>query len=177
MKRMHIHLGVADLDRNVRFYSQLFGSPPTVLKGDYAKWMLDDPRVNFAISTRAPRAGLDHLGLQVESDEELAEVRDRLVAADVGVLDQPDAQCCYAQSNKHWTLDPQGVAWETFHSLQQIPVFGADRAEDALHTAQAGSHSACCAPSIRQTAVPAQTACCTPAAKTAAVAAKSPCCG
>lgn len=138
MKRFHVHVAVGDLSRSIAFYSGLFGLPPTVVKDDYAKWMLEDPRVNFAISQRSSRTGVDHLGLQVDSDEELAEIRGRLVAAEAGVVDQPGAVCCYARSNKHWTTDPQGVAWESFRSLTEIPVYGADRSQPAPRSA------ACC---------------------------------
>ena len=124
MKRFHVHVTVNDLDANIQFYSTVFGSPPTVVKPDYAKWMLEDPRVNFAISKRGSTLGIDHLGVQVESDEELSELRKQVTAADVAGLDQSDAACCYARSDKYWTTDPQGIAWETFHTLESIPVYG-----------------------------------------------------
>jgi catechol 2,3-dioxygenase-like lactoylglutathione lyase family enzyme len=126
MKRFHVHVAVDDLDHNIRFYSSLFGSEPSVRKDDYAKWMLDDPRVNFAISRRGDTPGVNHLGIQVESDEELGVMRERLAQAGQPVLEQPEATCCYAESNKHWVQDPQGIAWETFHTLSSIPVFGRD---------------------------------------------------
>jgi catechol 2,3-dioxygenase-like lactoylglutathione lyase family enzyme len=126
MKRFHVHVAVDDLDTNIHFYSALFGSAPTVRKDDYAKWMLDDPRVNFAVSKRGDNPGVNHLGIQVESDEELQDMRDKLTLADRPVLDQKDAACCYSESKKHWVQDPQGVAWETFHTLSSIPVFGED---------------------------------------------------
>ena len=126
MKRLHVHVGVHDLEQSVRFYSALFAMQPTVRKGDYAKWMLDDPRVNFAISTRGKKGGLDHLGIQAESSQELEEIGSRLAQADVSVLPQKDAACCYAKSDKYWTIDPQGVPWESFHTLDSIPVFGAE---------------------------------------------------
>jgi catechol 2,3-dioxygenase-like lactoylglutathione lyase family enzyme len=146
MKRFHVHVSVDDLAGNVRFYSSLFGIAPTVLKDDYAKWMLDDPRINFAISRRGDKAGVNHLGIQVESDEELESMRAQLVQADQPLVEQVDAACCYARSNKHWVQDPQGVAWETFHSLSGIPVFG----EDTQSTARAipVKAAACCAPGI-----------------------------
>jgi len=121
-----VHVGVHDLAQSIRFYSALFGAPPVVRKDDYAKWMLDDPRVNFAISTRARRAGIDHLGIQAESNEELEDIGTRLAQADVATLPQKSASCCYARSDKYWTLDPQGVAWESFHTLDTVPVFGED---------------------------------------------------
>lgn len=143
MKRLHVHLGVADLESSIRFYSALFAAEPSVRHGDYAKWQLEDPRVNFAISTRGKAAGLDHLGIQVESADELKEIEGRLAAAELPALAQTDAACCYAKSDKHWTLDPQGVAWESFHTLGQIPVFGADGRDSG--TAKAPG-SSCCAP-------------------------------
>ena len=126
MKRFHVHVSVDDLDHNIRFYSSLFGAEPAVRRYDYAKWMLDDPRINFAISRRGDVPGVNHLGIQVESDEELLEMRNRASQADHPVLEQPGAACCYAASNKHWIQDPQGIAWETFHTLSDIPVFGRD---------------------------------------------------
>jgi catechol 2,3-dioxygenase-like lactoylglutathione lyase family enzyme len=124
MKRFHVHVAVDDLQANVRFYSTVFGTQPSVLKADYAKWMLDDPRINFAISQRGARAGVDHLGIQVESENELSKLREQAAAAEIAVLDQPNADCCYARADKYWVTDPQGVAWETFHTLESIPVFG-----------------------------------------------------
>ncbi len=123
MKRLHIHLAVEDLDRNIEFYSSMFGSEPVVRHDDYAKWMLDDPRINFAISNRGSKLGLDHLGLQVDSDDELDSLKQQLDVTEQPIETQQGASCCYAQSNKHWILDPQGIAWETFHSLSEIPTF------------------------------------------------------
>src|SRR5687768_10006930 len=141
MKRLHVHVGVHDLAQSIRFYSALFAAQPAVKKDDYAKWMLDDPRVNFAISTHGNKAGLDHLGIQAENGAELEEIGSRLAQADVSLLPQKDAACCYAKSDKYWTVDPQGIAWESFHSLDSIPTYGADtRAE------QKTEKSACCAP-------------------------------
>ena len=124
MKRLHVHVAVRDLELSVRFYSALFAAQPAVKKTDYAKWMLDDPRVNFAISTRSAKAGLDHLGIQAENAAELEEIGSRLAQADVSVLPQKGASCCYAKSDKYWTLDPQGLAWESFHTLETVAVFG-----------------------------------------------------
>ena len=124
MKRFHVHVSVDDLEANVKFYSTVFGASPSVVKPDYAKWMLDDPRVNFAISKRQLKPGLDHLGLQVESDDELKGLREQVRAAEIAVLDQADAACCYARSDKYWITDPQGIAWETFHTLDSIPIYG-----------------------------------------------------
>jgi hypothetical protein len=132
---------VHDHAQSVRFYCALFAAQPSVLKDDYAKWMLDDPRVNFAISTRARRAGIDHLGIQAESNDELEDIGIRLAQADVSTMPQKGAACCYAKSDKYWTLDPQGVAWESFHTLDSVPVFG----EDTRAKVEA-PESACCGP-------------------------------
>ncbi|PXX08935.1 ArsI/CadI family heavy metal resistance metalloenzyme [Nitrosomonas ureae] len=126
MKRFHIHIAVEDLPGNIRFYSALFGIEPTVSKPDYAKWMLNDPFINFALSARGAKTGLDHVGIQVDSEEALNEMNQRFAQADLPAAEQKSAQCCYATSNKYWTVDPQGIAWETFHSLATIPVFGQD---------------------------------------------------
>jgi catechol 2,3-dioxygenase-like lactoylglutathione lyase family enzyme len=136
MKRFHIHVSVDDLAANVRFYSTVFGMPPTILKPDYAKWMVDHPLVNFAISKRGAAIGIDHLGVQVDSDAELRTLRDRVAAAEIQALDQPQSDCCYARSDKYWTTDPQGIAWETFHTLDAIPVYGDARRD---------KHTNCCA--------------------------------
>lgn len=145
MKRLHVHVGVKDLDRSVSFYSTMFGAGPTVLKDDYAKWMLDDPRVNFAISSGNHAAkGVEHLGIQVESGEELTEVCDRLKAADRPVLDEGATTCCYASSEKSWIADPDGVVWEAFLTNGEATVYGDSPALAAL-SANAAEH-ACCAP-------------------------------
>jgi catechol 2,3-dioxygenase-like lactoylglutathione lyase family enzyme len=149
MKRFHVHVAVANLDESVAFYRALFAAEPTVLESDYAKWMLDDPRVNFAISTRGRHVGLDHLGIQAESDEELGELRRRLDAAALPAVAQEQAACCYARSNKHWTVDPQGLAWESFHSLDAIPMFG----EDDVPSASESKASACCVPAVESVQV------------------------
>jgi hypothetical protein len=124
MKRFHVHVGVHDLKQSVRFYSALFAAEPTVLKDDYAKWQLEDPRINFAISTFASKSGIDHLGLQAENGDELEEIGLRLAQADVSTTAQKGASCCYAKSDKYWTIDPQGVAWESFHTLESAPTYG-----------------------------------------------------
>ncbi len=140
MKRLHIHIAVADLGRSIAFYTQLFGVAPCVSKRDYAKWMVDDPRMNFAISARGIEPGIDHLGIQTESDDELEGLRAQLERAGVSMVSQQATSCCYAESNKHWFTDPQGIAWETFHTLGEAPTFGsAERAPDA----------ACCAPAAQ----------------------------
>lgn len=124
MKRLHVHVSVDDLAASVRFYSTLFAAEPTVAKPDYAKWMLDDPRVNFAISTRGKQAGLDHLGIQVETEDELHAVYDRLQQAERPVLEEGATTCCYAKSEKAWISDPQGLAWETFLTRGDSTVYG-----------------------------------------------------
>jgi hypothetical protein len=126
MKRFHIHIAVDNLEQNIRFYSALFQTEPSVVEADYAKWMLDDPRINFAISNRGRKPGLDHLGIQLESGQELEAVQQGLVTAALPIAAQKQAACCYAQSDKYWTVDPQGIAWEAFHSLNAIPMFGED---------------------------------------------------
>ena len=126
MKRFHAHVRVDDLGSSVRFYSTLFGTEPTVVKPDYAKWMLDDPRVNFAITAGSASPGLDHLGFQVESDEDLATIAGRLAAAGQSVVKQENASCCYARGNKGWVSDPSGISWETFHTLGESTVYGND---------------------------------------------------
>ena len=154
MKRFHVHMHVDDLAKNIAFYSQLFGAEPARVESDYAKWMLDEPRVNFAISTRGEKAGLDHLGFQVDEAEELDALKARARAADLAMLDEGATTCCYARSDKHWITDPQGIAWEHFHSLGNIPVF--HETSDA-----AATNSACCAPKAAAPA-PATTNCCAP---------------
>ena len=139
MKRFHIHVAVDNLQDNIRFYSAVFGSAPTVVKDDYAKWMLDDPRVNFAISNRGSKAGLDHLGFQVESDTELRSMKQNLISAQAPVLEQNETSCCYAKADKYWITDPQGIAWETFHTLGTVPIYGESR------PAERDAKAACCA--------------------------------
>ena len=153
MKRFHVHLHVDDLNKNIDFYSKLFGAEPSRVECDYAKWMLDDPRVNFAISTRGNQAsGLAHLGFQADEATELAELKQRAQAADMALLDEGETSCCYARSEKHWVTDPQGVAWEHFHTLDNIPVFN----EPERVVAQSAT---CCTPHI----APVQaSSCCTP---------------
>ena len=128
MKRFHVHAHVNDLKASVAFYSKLFSAEPTRLESDYAKWMIEDPRINFAISTRGGKPGVDHLGFQTDSDEELVELKERAQAADMTVLDEGETTCCYARSEKHWVTDPQGIAWEHFHTLDSIPTFSQNSA-------------------------------------------------
>ena len=126
MKRLHVHVSVKDIDASVRFYSQLFAAAPIVHKADYAKWMLEDPRVNFAISQRDGKPGVQHLGIQVEDRAELAEVYERLRGAERPVIEEGETTCCYAQSEKSWIDDPQGVQWETFLTTGESSVYGTD---------------------------------------------------
>lgn len=146
MKRLHVHVSVRDLETSVRFYSQLFAMQPTVRKGDYAKWMLEDPRVNFAISERDGRPGVQHLGIQVEDRGELAEVYERLRRAQRPVVEEGATTCCYAHSEKSWIDDPQGVQWETFLTTGESTVYGTDqiRPQEAHSTAAACGDSRCC---------------------------------
>ncbi|OQW73616.1 MAG: glyoxalase/bleomycin resistance/dioxygenase family protein [Proteobacteria bacterium ST_bin14] len=132
MKRLHVHVAVDDLDRSIGFYSTLFAAEPTVTKPDYAKWMLDDPRVNFAISMRGTAAGVEHLGIQVEDAGELAEVYGRLANADAPVVEEGKTTCCYAKSEKSWITDPQGVVWETFLTEGESTSYGTSATIDAL---------------------------------------------
>ncbi|HST76764.1 MAG TPA: ArsI/CadI family heavy metal resistance metalloenzyme [Acetobacteraceae bacterium] len=152
MKRLHVHVSVDDLAHSIRFYSALFAAEPTVSKPDYAKWMLDDPRVNFAISTHGGQTGLDHLGIQVESQDELQDVYARLRQADRPVLEEGATTCCYAKSEKSWITDPQGVSWETFLTSGESTIYGDSVDLGPIRTTAA----ACCAPA------PAQSACCGP---------------
>ncbi len=131
MKRLHVHVSVADLDESVRFYSTLFAAAPTVRKGDYAKWMLEDPRVNFAISRRDKVTGIRHLGIQVEDRSELADVFARVEHTQRPVFDEGQTTCCYARSEKNWVEDPQGVQWETFLTTGEDTVYGGQAAEGA----------------------------------------------
>jgi len=140
MKRMHVNLSVTDLVASITFYNSLFDSEPDVVKADYAKWMLDDPRVNFAITTRGARKGIDHLGIQVENDDELDEVYGRLQNAAAPVIEEGATTCCYAESEKSWIFDPGGIAWETFLTHGESPVYGSDTIRNKP------DGSACCTP-------------------------------
>ena len=165
MKRMHLHVGVADLHASVSFYSALFAAEPTVLKPDYAKWMLEDPRINFAISNGDHTAkGIEHIGIQAETADELAEVYDRLRGAGRPVLEEGATTCCYAQSEKNWITDPDGVIWEAFLTKGEATVYG-DKIDLASANAAEGQ---CCSP------VTAQGECCPPKPE---LAAEAPCCG
>jgi catechol 2,3-dioxygenase-like lactoylglutathione lyase family enzyme len=140
MKRMHVNLSVTDLDASIEFYNSLFASEPDVVKADYAKWMLDDPRINFAISTRGEKKGIDHLGIQVENDCELDEVYGRLKGAGAPLIEEGATTCCYAESEKSWIFDPEGIAWETFLTLGESPVYGNDMIKPG------NTDSTCCTP-------------------------------
>jgi predicted enzyme related to lactoylglutathione lyase len=145
MKRLHVHVAVEDLSHSIGFYSALFAARPSIIKTDYAKWMLDDPRVNFAISTRGRQPGLDHLGIQVETGDELKEVYARLRDAGGAVAEQGQTNCCYATSEKSWIDDPAGIAWETFLTTGESTDYGDGSGENDARIAQT---KACCAPSI-----------------------------
>ena len=155
MKRMHVHVAVEDLNRSIGFYSALFDAAPSVVRLDYAKWMLDDPRVNFAISTRGRETGLDHLGIQVESETELAEVYARLCKAGGAVIEQGNTICCYAKSEKSWIDDPAGISWETFNTTGESTVYGDGTGEPEARIAHEKS---CCVSQAEATADNA--ACC-----------------
>jgi catechol 2,3-dioxygenase-like lactoylglutathione lyase family enzyme len=148
MKRMHVHVGVDDLAASVRFYSTLFGVAPSVERGDYAKWMLDDPKVNFAISAGHATRGIEHLGIQVEDAGELAEVRARLRAAERPVLEEGAATCCYAKSEKSWIADPQGVVWEAFLTVGDSTDYGHGPSMAAVAKGGSAAGPACCAPAM-----------------------------
>ena len=145
MKRMHLHVAVDDLNRSIGFYSALFAAEPAVSKADYAKWMLDDPRVNFAISTRGRQPGLDHLGIQVENGDELEEVYARLRRAGGNIVEQGQTACCYARSEKSWIDDPAGISWETFLTTGESTNYGDGTGERVARVAHGNS---CCAPEV-----------------------------
>jgi catechol 2,3-dioxygenase-like lactoylglutathione lyase family enzyme len=158
MKRFHVHAHVEDLQKSIAFYSAMFGAQPSRVESDYAKWMVEDPRINFAISTRGDKPGVDHLGIQTDTEEELTELKARARAADMSLLDEGPITCCYARSDKHWLVDPQGIAWEHYRHLADIPVFS-----ESIPTVK--ESSACCAkqaPELEAAATPAKqaSACC-----------------
>lgn len=152
MKRFHVHVHVEDLNKNIAFYSALFNQQPTRQENDYAKWMLQDPPVNFAISNRGGTPGVDHLGIQVESAEELESLKSNATRADMAMLDEGETTCCYARSDKYWLTDPQGVAWEQFHTLENIPVFNQPKDQSA-------TKGGCCAQPSGKTAAKASSCC------------------
>jgi len=144
-RRLHVHVAVDDLEKSTAFYSTLFAAEPTVQKGDYVKWLLDDPAVNFAISNRSGKVGIDHLGFQVDTDEEVETIEARLLAAKEVAEPQRNADCCYASGNKSWSQDPVGVPWEIFHTLKDIPIFGSDHVPlDDVNKEAAQNAGACC---------------------------------
>jgi catechol 2,3-dioxygenase-like lactoylglutathione lyase family enzyme len=153
MKRFHVHVNVTDLDASIAFYSHLFAAAPTRIEADYAKWMLDDPRINFAISRRERAPGVDHLGFQVESGDELAEIGARLAAADAIRQTDVDTTCCYARSDKYWSEDPQGLRWESFHTHGSASTYFApsDAAACCAPPAAAAAPASCCGPSASAT--------------------------
>jgi catechol 2,3-dioxygenase-like lactoylglutathione lyase family enzyme len=167
MKRFHVHVSVDNLDESIRFYSTLFAAQPTVQQSDYAKWMIEDPRMNFAISTHRQPVGVNHLGFQVDSGDELLGMHAQLEAADSQVLQEDEQPCCYARSDKYWVTDPTGIAWETFHTLGSIPVYGEDT--------PVFNHGASAVPVPNQAAT-GNSACCVPAEKAAPKADRTGCC-
>ena len=140
---MHIHLSVSDLDSNIKFYNTMFGIEPTILESDYAKWRLENPSVNFAISNKGRENGLNHLGLELDSDEELNKVHKRIEENNIESLEEKGAHCCYSESDKYWVLDPQGIPWENFHSLRKIPIYGNDSSKDAVESINSCGINAC----------------------------------
>lgn len=170
MKRFHVHVAVDDLAQSTRFYSALFGAQPAVEKSDYAKWMLDDPRINFAISQRGSEPGINHLGFQVESDDELAALQSQHNAAGLAVLNEGQTTCCYAESEKHWVTDPQGIAWEMYRTMGEAVTFNGKPEPTSIGAAIPAATSnerTCCAPS-----------CCAPTTAPSATTAKpTACCG
>ena len=153
MKRLHIHMGVENLEESIRFYTALFGAEPVKTKADYAKWMVDDPSVNFAISTRASKKGVDHLGIQVDSSQELDAIRAQMSAANISTHSDGETTCCYAKSEKSWVNDPNGIAWEAYHTMDDAQIFSDAEQEE---------QSACCVPETK-----GQPGCCEPSEKTA----------
>jgi catechol 2,3-dioxygenase-like lactoylglutathione lyase family enzyme len=164
MKRFHVHVHVTDLARNIDFYSKMFGAEPARVEADYAKWMLDEPAVNFAISTRGQgEPGLDHFGIQVDNDADLIALKSRAEAADLALINEGETSCCYAQSNKHWVIDPQGLPWEHFQTLGNIPVFSESGANTpAPSGAEPAQASACRAPKVtgKPIGIPVKSSCC-----------------
>jgi catechol 2,3-dioxygenase-like lactoylglutathione lyase family enzyme len=161
MMRLHVNLAVTDLDASVRFYSSLFDAAPTVLESDYAKWMLDDPLVNFALSTHGSRKGVDHLGVQVESPDELSELHARLGSTGGMMIEQGETTCCYAHSEKNWVVDPEGIAWETFLTTGDSPVYGLDDARiSGGGSAVSRRDTTCCAAQAHPGDGHSATSCC-----------------
>ena len=145
MKRMHIHVGVDNLQQSINFYSALFGAQPVKTKTDFAKWMLDDPRVNFAISTRAGQQGVNHLGIQVDEQAELDEIRERLRDADMSIFDEGETVCCYARSDKSWVQDPAGIAWEAYQTMDDAELFSMADSTRQDQASESTTNTGCCA--------------------------------
>jgi catechol 2,3-dioxygenase-like lactoylglutathione lyase family enzyme len=164
MKRFHLHVSVNNLEESIRFYSTVFAAQPVVRQQDYAKWMLDDPRINFAISSHRQPVGVNHVGFQVDTDEELRSMHAQLEAADARLIQENEQPCCYARSDKYWVTDPSGIAWETFHTLGSIPVYGKDT--------PVFNHGSSSVPGTGA-AETTKSACCVPAARTDANASSS----
>jgi len=163
MKRFHVHVAVKDLESSIRFYSALFGADPAVTKSDYAKWMVDDPRINFAISQRGEQIGVNHLGLQVDSDDELEVLRSQAESADLVAAAEKGQTCCYARSDKYWYTDPQGVAWETYHTLKQVEFFNGDDGSVPTCGTDSKVRTSCCTPTDASESTKTErsrTACC-----------------
>jgi hypothetical protein len=167
MKRMHVHVSVEDIEKSIGFYSALFAAQPAVVKTDYAKWMLDDPLVNFAISSRGAPVGIEHLGIQVADEDELLEVYERLKKGDRPVLEEGETVCCYAKSEKSWIEDPQGVRWETFLTTGESTVYGTEALDSA---------AACCVPIRSSTGAAIAASCCTTEDRARAKASREACC-
>ena len=159
MKRFHVHVAVSDLSKSIAFYSAVFGEQPAVVKADYAKWMLEDPRINFAISNRGHAPGVNHLGLQAEDDTELEAIHANLQKADTTVFPEKGAHCCYAKSDKYWVTDPQGIAWESFRSLGSIPLYGEEH-QTAPAPRGAAEAAGCCVQQAETSPTTKGTACC-----------------
>jgi len=159
MKRFHVHVAVSDLRKSIAFYAAIFGEQPAVVKADYAKWMLEDPRINFAISHRGHAPGVNHLGLQAEDEAELEAIHANLQKADMTVLPEKGAHCCYAKSDKYWVTDPQGIAWESFRSLGSVPLYGEEH-QDAPDPGGSAGATACCVPTAETLFTAKGTACC-----------------
>lgn len=155
MKRFHVHAHVEDLQASIAFYSKMFAAEPARVESDYAKWMLEDPRINFAISTRGGKPGVDHLGIQTDTEEELVALKEQAEAADMTLLDVGETSCCYARSDKYWLTDPQGIAWEQFHTLGSIPVFS-----EAAAPASSAKGGCCAEPAQKAVAIPVKAASC-----------------
>jgi catechol 2,3-dioxygenase-like lactoylglutathione lyase family enzyme len=167
MKRFHLHVSVKNLDESIRFYSTLFARQPAMQQSDYAKWMLEDPRINFAISTHRQPVGVNHVGFQLDSDEEFRDMHAQLLAADSQLIQESEQPCCYARSDKYWVTDPTGIAWETFHTLGSIPTYGEDTA--------VFNHGASRVPVPIETST--AVACCVPSDKTTPSGMGTDCCG